>query len=197
MSSLPDEDSAQAPGSFFEPSATTHHHFCQYASESTIEEVISKLETSGYPALGKVCYVSGRGDHPKSDYTELARRPGLEVVQFDSLAPLLLRWIPSYRGLIKISDPSVLGIVAGKLMELSMVVVLIFDAHLEEGFIEAVRTFDKHRDYSFGVRSDPGHLIYIVQEDRDDSPTGIFHFLSYGHDGPWKELFDLALPQRP
>lgn len=94
----------------------------------------------------------------------------------------------SYRGLVRIDEPSVIVNVVDKLTEQSMVVVFVFDATLESSFLECVRN-DKRRDPGCGVKADPGYLLYVVDADRYDSPTGMFHFLSCGSDGPWIELF--------
>ena len=65
-----------------------------------------------------------------------------------------------------------------------MAVIYIFDASFESTFLEAVER--KPCDESFGIKKDPGYLIYLVDEDRDDSPTGAVEFLSYSRLGPWK-----------
>ena len=176
--------------SYFPGTATTRREIGQYVSEEMIDRVILNLEASGYPSLGKVCYVFGAGSQPKSSFTELDRQTGVHVVHFESVLPRGLRFIASFRGLVKINEPSALGGAMRKLMDQATVTALIFDAAFEGAFVESVRNIDKHGDHSFGIKADPGHMIYLVDGDRDDSPTGMVHFLSYGVDGPWKELFD-------
>ena len=72
----------------------------------------------------------------------------------------------------------------------STAITLIFDSAIEEAFIKSVQNIDKHGDHGFSIMDDPGYMIYLVDEDRDDSPTGMVHFISYGAAGPWKEIFD-------
>src|SRR5271166_1678548 len=66
--------------------------------------------------------------------------------------------------------------------------IYVFDVSLEAGFIHAVLHASERNDDSFGVKQDPGFLIYFVDEDRDDSPTGMVEFLSYHEAGPWKRI---------
>jgi hypothetical protein len=53
--------------------------------------------------------------------------------------------------------------------------------------IEAVRN-DDSRDQSFGVMKDGGYLIYLLDEDRDGSLTGMADFLLFDKSGPWRDL---------
>jgi hypothetical protein len=175
---------------YFQSASTTEREIGQYVSEGKIDEVLSRLESSGYSGLGQVCYVWGGGSHPKSSYTDMDRQAEIRLVFVESPLPRGLRFIPSYRGLVKIIQPRALGAVFRKLSEQSTVVALIFDAGLEEAFVASARNIDKHGDHSFGIKADPGHMIYLVDEDREDSPTGMVHFLSHGGRGPWKELFN-------
>jgi hypothetical protein len=147
------------------------------------------LESSGYPDLGQVCYLFGAGSHPKSSYTDMDSQIGIRVVVVESVLPRGLRFIPSYRGLVKIIQPRAMGDVFRKLAEQATVTALIFDARLKKAVVESVRNIDKHGDHSFGTKADPGYMIYLVDGDRYDSPMGFVHFLSYGARGPWKELF--------
>jgi len=66
--------------------------------------------------------------------------------------------------------------------------IYVFDASLEASFVEAVGHADAQRDQNFGVKQDTGYLIYYVDEDRDDSPTGMVEFLSYDESGPWEGI---------
>ncbi len=176
--------------SYFKPAATTGWEVGQYTSEEVVYQILAKLEFSGYSKAIQVCYVFGSGGQPKSVYLEMGGQPGVRVVHFESLLPRGLRFIPSYRGLVRIDEPSSLGCVFMKVMEQASATTLIFSADLEEEFIASVRNIDKHTDYSFGIKADPGYMLYLVDEDRDDSPTGMAQFLSYGTKGPWKQLFE-------
>ena len=61
--------------------------------------------------------------------------------------------------------------------------------HLKRVSSKGFEASNKHRDNSCSVKEDPGYLIYVVDEDRVDSPTAMVDFLSYGTAGPWKTLF--------
>lgn len=169
---------------------TTCREIGSYATEDTIAEILGKLERSGYSGEGRVCYVFGMGAQSRSAYADLEVRAGISVVHYESILPRLLRFVPGYRGLVKIEEPSMLRVVFENLMESSTAGAYVFDAAHEARFVDAVRDVDKSRDRSFGIESDPGYLIYLVDADRDDSPTGMVDFLSYGQDGPWKDIFD-------
>jgi hypothetical protein len=147
---------------------------------------------SGYWELGKVCYVLGTGKQPRSTYSKLKAQDGVQVVDCGSLLPPGLRWLPSYRGLVRIDDPSKLRVVFDQIVSQSDAVVYIFDASLEASFIEAVKSRKEPRDYSFGVKQDPGYLIYLVDEDRDDSPTGAVEFLSFDRSASWRSKLFVA-----
>ncbi len=162
----------------------------QYVSEELINQVLSMLEESRQLDPARVCYVLGTGNHPRSSYADLHGQPGIRVVYYESVLPRGLRFIPSYRGFVKIDEPLALGDVFRKLIDRSTAIVLIFDAVLEPAFVESIRGLGKQTDYSFGIEADPGYLIYLVDADRDDSPTGMVHFLSYGKIGPWKTMFE-------
>jgi hypothetical protein len=157
-----------------------------YTSEQDVKQMLATLAESSYSSLGKVCYVLGSGGLPRSTYSHMEGLSGIHVVIAESVLPPGLRWIPSYRGLVRIDDPSRLCAVFDELSAQSKAVIYIFDVSLEAAFVDAVRHRDAHRDCSFGVKQDPGYLIYLVDEDRDDSPTGMVEFLSYDGSGPWK-----------
>jgi len=118
----------------------------------------------------------------------MKRQPGVTVVSYRSVFPPFW-FLPSYQGLVRIDDPTRLRDVFGQVVSQSMAVVCIFDGSLEASFLEAVKRTNDQRDYSFGVKKDPGSLIYLVDEDRDDSPTGAVEFLSYNRSGPWLRRF--------
>ena len=81
---------------------------------------------------------------------------------------------------MKVDNPSRLHTVFEALCAQSKAIVYVFDLSLESDFLHAARHVDAHRDWSFGVKRDPGgYLIYLVDEDRDDSPTSMVEFLSY------------------
>jgi hypothetical protein len=124
---------------YLRPASTTEREIGQYASEEGVDWVLSRLVASGYYHQGQVCYVFCGGKQPKSVYAQLAQQSGIYVTYCESILPRGLRFIPSYRGLVRIDDPSALGGVVRKLMEQSMVVTLIFDKSLEEGFVASVR----------------------------------------------------------
>jgi hypothetical protein len=168
--------------------------FADYVSEPDVEKLLATLAESGYSALGKVCYVLGSGKLPRSTYTQLNDLSGIHVEIAESLLPPGLRWLPSYRGLVRIDDPLRLLAVFDQLTDQSKATVYIFDTSLDAAFVDAVRQMDTHRDCSFGVRQDPGYLIYLVGADRDDSPTGMVEFLSYGKSGPWKSIIGERRP---
>jgi hypothetical protein len=164
----------------------TDEEFARFVSESYVEGMLALLMESGYSNLGKVCYISGSGGQPRSVYRDMKRQPGVHVVSYGSLFPPLW-FLPGYRGLVRIDDPSKLFVIFDQVVSQSMAVVYIFDASLETSFLEAVkRLYKDPRDHSFGVKKDPGYLIYLVDEDRYDSPTGAVEFLSYNRSGPWK-----------
>ncbi len=173
---------------FFPVVSPTHRDFADYVSEEDIQRVLNAIVESGYSRLGKVCYVRGMGHQPRSVYSRLEHLPGLRVVNSEGLLPPGLRFIPSHRGLVRIADPSKLPAVFNELTAQSMATIYVFDASLEASFIDTVRQGDPQRDESFGVKQDPGYLIYYVDEDRDDSPTGMVEFLSYDESGPWGEI---------
>ena len=157
-------------------------------SDHDVELILATLAESGYSGLGKVCYVLGRGKLPRSTYSHMQGVSGIHVVIAESPLARRLRWLPSYRGLIRIDDPSRLPAVFDELTDQSMAATYIFDISLEAAFVDAVRHVDTHRDCSFGVKQDPGYLIYLVDADRDDSPTGMVEFLSYGGSAPWTSI---------
>ena len=168
----------------------TDKEFARFVSESDVERLLALLMKSGYSDLGKICYVLGTGKQPRSTYSELKAQNGVHVVEYRSLLPPGLRWLPSYRGLVRIDDPSKLFVIFDQVVSQSEAVVYIFDASLETSFLEAVKCGKEPRDYSFGVKKDPGYLIYLVDEDRDDSPTGAVEFLSFDGSASWRsELF--------
>jgi len=113
---------------------------------------------------------------------------GIHVVTYEHVLPPVLRWIPGYRGLVKVDNPSRLHTVFEALCAQSKAIVYVFDLSLESDFLHAARHVDAHRDWSFGVKRDPGYVIYLVDEDRDDSPTSMVEFLSYNASGPWKKI---------
>lgn len=174
----------------FRPAETTAQEIGQYVSETTVDSVITRIATSGYGGLGKLCYAFGGGSLPRSSYTNLAGKVGVQVAYFESVLPHWLRFLPSYRGLVRIDDPSALRDVVDRLTDQAMVTVFVFDATLEAAFLASAQEAGRDSDHGFGVKRDPGYLIYVVDADRYDSPTGMFHFLSYGAAGPWVELFD-------
>jgi len=174
-------------GSFPHVSAADRE-FASYVSQHDVELIVAKLAESGYSGLGKVCYVLGSGGLPRSTYSHLEGLSGIHVVIAESPLPRGLRWLPSYRGLVRIDDPSRLLAVFDELTNQSRASIYIFDISLEAAFVGAVRNMDTHRDCSFGAKQDLGYLIYLVDADRDDSPTGMVEFLSYGGAGPWKSI---------
>ncbi|MBX9602977.1 MAG: hypothetical protein K2X35_18375 [Bryobacteraceae bacterium] len=76
-----------------------------------------------------------------------------------------------------------------KLTNQAMVIVFVFGANLESSFLERARQVEQRSDPGCGVKNDSGYLLYVVDADRYDSPTGMFHFLSCGGDDPWLKLF--------
>jgi hypothetical protein len=174
--------------SLFPVVAATHRDFADYVLEEDIQRVLDAIVEAGYSRLGKACYIRGMGHQPRSVYSKLEHIPGIRVVNYESLLPPGLRFIPSHRGLVKIDDSSKLPAVFNELTAQSMATIYVFDSSLEASFVDAVRHADARRDQSFGVKQDPGYLIYYLDEDRDDSPTGMVQFLSYDGSGPWGEI---------
>ena len=172
--------------SWFPVVSTTDEEFARFVFDSDVERTLALLMKSGYSDLGKVSYILGSGGQPKSTYSELKRQNGVHVVDYRSLLPPGLRWLPGYRGLVRIDDPSKLFVVFDQVVSQSTAIVYIFDHSLETSFLEAVKHGKEPRDYSFGVKKDPGYLIYLVDEDRDDSPTGAVEFLSFHRSASWK-----------
>lgn len=179
---------------FFPHVSAADQEFASYVSEHDVEQMLVALAGSGYSALGKACYVFGTGMQPRSTYSHMEGLSGIRVVNYES--PLLfgLRWLPSYRGLIRIDDPSRLSAVFSELTAQSIAIVYIFDVSLEAAFVDSVLHVDAQRDWSFGVKQDRGYVIYLVDEDRDDSPTGMVEFLSYGASGPWGSILGERRP---
>jgi hypothetical protein len=168
--------------------------FASYVSQHDVELIVAKLADSSYSGLGKACYVLGTGAQPRSIYSHMEGLSGIHVVAYESPLPRGLRWLPSYRGLVRVDDPSRLCVVFDELTGQSTAVIYIFDVSLEAAFVDAARHKGAHRDCSFGVKQDPGYLIYLVDADRDDSPTGMVEFLSYGWSGPWKRIIGESRP---
>jgi hypothetical protein len=165
-----------------------------FASESDVQQTLGALSDAGYGGAGAVCYVFGKGSKRRSFYSEMASMAGIQVTWYESLAPFGLRWIPSYQGLVKIDDPSKLPGTFHRIAFQSVAIVYIFDASLESSFVDAVKRYSKRGgDETFGVKSDPGYLIYFVDTDHDDSPTGMVDYLSFSRLGPWKG----KIPERP
>jgi hypothetical protein len=155
-----------------------------------VDQILATLGALANVGQDRVCFVYGAGCHPRSTYTEMIDWANIHVVHFESVLPHPLRFIPSYRGLIKVDDLVALPRVFKKLMEQATVTAFIFDAALEETFVDSVRSLDNHRDHSFGVKEDPGYILYLVDADRDDSPTGMVQFLSYGATAPGQEMLN-------
>ncbi len=128
--------------------------FASYASEQDVEQMAASLAESGYSGLGKVCYVLGSGGQPRSAYSQLKGTAGIHVAIAKSLLPFGLRWIPSYRGLVRIDDASKLWTVFDELT-VSIATIYIFDTSLEDAFVDAVRR-GTNLNCSFVVKQDPG-----------------------------------------
>ena len=179
-------------GGFLRYSNTTESQFDRFVEEDNVRRVLRNLSELRYGEWGKVCYIFGMGAHPRSSYTEIASQPGLQVVYYESVLPAGIRFlkyvIASYRGLIKIEDPAKLPGVFLKLMEKSMVGVYIFDAQLESRFLDAVQHVNVHKSYDFEVKVDPEYLIYLVDADNGESPSGIVEIVSYGSGVHWRTI---------
>jgi hypothetical protein len=173
---------------YFRSAALGARELMGCVSEEDIARVLAILKASDYPSLNRVCYVYGAGSHPKSTYTEMIGKPGIVVINFESILPRGLRFLPSYRGLVRIDDPVALSPVFNQLIEQATAAILIFDRSLENAFVSMVRSFDEHGDYGFGITTDPGHVAYLVDGDCDDCPSGMMQFVSCGRDGAWDRI---------
>jgi hypothetical protein len=123
------------------------------------------------------------GAHPIATYKSLEGKPGLRVVFFRSVLPKqfrFLQWIvASYEGLIRIDLASMLPDVFLTLMQQSMVAAYFMSTELETTFVRTVS--ERGRGFiDFGIKSDPGYSIYMVDADSGDVRTGIVEIVSYG-----------------
>jgi hypothetical protein len=173
-------------------SSATEKTFDRGVTEKDIERVLSGLTNAFSIQSGQLCYALGFGDKPKTFYAELARIPGVEVVFCRSLIHWVLGFLrliaASYEGLVKINDPQKIKDVFFKMMNLSMVALYIFDAELEQEVIAEAKKSSFRRAFDLGVPQDKGYIIYLVDGDSTQSPTGYLENVSYGSSAMWKEF---------
>jgi hypothetical protein len=162
----------------------TVQEYSKEIAEDRYRYVLDKI-SQNIPS-GKVCYVFGMGKHPKSTYVALKSSHGIEVVWYGSLLPNyfgpLRLLVASYEGIVKIFDPNKVKGVFETLSKMAMVGVYIFDANMENAFIETVKS-KKYSQYADEViKEDKGYFIYKIDADSVESSTGIFEIVSYGID---------------
>ena len=163
---------------------------CEFEREAALEDVKRALQTiSQASALlaDMSCFVVGMGAQPKSAYEGLKRNSALEVISTRSALPSILQFasglIASHEGIIKILDTGALMPTFLQLLHQSMAAVYCFSKGYDKAFIQAWSA-KSIKSYDFGVKEDPRYLIYMVDADNQDSPTGIVEIISYGVDAP-------------
>lgn len=169
-------------------SSTATRQVSRYVTSEEVEDVLSKIETSGW-GENQVCYVVGTGKVLRDNYTSLKKLSGVDVVYLRTgLRPsILFLWLANYWGIVRVKEPERLRLVLQKAGEQARANLYIFDQSLESAFLKSAKIYFK-ADETNQVWRDPGYLIYSVDEDRDDSPTNIADFIRYEGDGPWQSL---------
>jgi hypothetical protein len=179
-------------GGFLRPGTTTESEFDRAVSETEVRRIVGSLADCLRARKEKASFVYGMGGQPRSTYNELSRARGVETIFSRSVLPpgfrVFSRLVASHEGLLRINDPDVLPTVFLKVMSMSMAGIYLFDRTIEQRFVEAVKAGDPEKNYDFGIKDDPGYVIYIVDADNGESPTGIFEIVSYGAAAPWKEF---------
>lgn len=148
-----------------------------------IEKVITNIISSN-SIDNRVIFVFGSGDQTSAVYNELGKTPGIKVIYKRSLLPKCLfflnPFIASYAGLIKIENKILLGEVFSILSDSSIACLYVFSKKHEKDFISSVKNDASPEYLDYGIKSDPGYILYIVDGDSDYSTTGIYGALSYG-----------------
>lgn len=169
----------------FEHSENTRAEFDREVSFDGVKCVLDKLAKSPVYGKDKICYVYGMGAHPRATYVALQKKPGIHVTFFRSVLPkslsLLSYFVASYEGLIRIDQPSSLPETFLTLMERSMVALYFMSPELETEFVRAASE-QGHKFIDFGVKADPGYVLYIVDADNAAYSTGMVEIVSYGRE---------------
>lgn len=159
----------------------------EYDRESTVEHIqrrVTCLATCVQDNADRCVFVYSMGAMHESQVRQLRRQAGVEVVWSRSLIPgvlLPLRlFFASYASLLRVTDVSKLGEVFFQVLEKSMAGVYEFSRTLEQQFVSQARAQNSENCYDFGVKADPAYMIYIVDADSLESPTGIYEIASVG-----------------
>lgn len=142
----------------------------------------------------RVCYVFGFGAHPKSTYSTLNTKPGIQLVSQRSVlrgfARLLVPVVASYQGLVKIVSPSELPKTFLTLVERSMAGIYCFDQKLEQDFLASYSSWLDKPSFHMRITQDPGYSLFVADADSPESSTGIIGVVSYGRNTP-KDLIPI------
>jgi hypothetical protein len=173
-----------------EPNANTEREFDQDVKIEEVNRVLSQLSAALKSEPGKACYVFGMGAQPESTYAELSRISGVNLIFCRSILPKkfsLLRFIiASYEGLFKIEDKLKISEVFLRLADSSMVGLYVFDNRMEHDFIKNVKKELPRTNYDFGIKEDDGYILYVLDADSDESPSGMIELVSFGKNAIWK-----------
>lgn len=176
----------------YRPNEAAERFVDRSTAVENVERVLNCLTKALTLHSEKACYVYGMGAHPRSTYQKISEKSGVELVLCRSVLPGAWKFfspiIASYEGVIKINDPYKLTDVFLPLMKLAMVGVYIFDASLKVDFVERIRDGSGKKSYDFGITKDDGYIIYMVDGDSEESPTGYVEVINYGASAMWKDF---------
>ncbi len=160
----------------------------EFSRDCTYDEVEETLRTiSNSPSLEqgkKVAVVYGMGAQRSATYQSISSDGGVEVVGSRSLlrgaAALLRPFIASYEGVVRVTDPSRILYVFTRLMDKSMAALYCVEPERVGALVSQILHQKAEAPIDFGVKTDPGYLLYIVDADNEGSNTGIHEIVSFG-----------------
>lgn len=155
--------------------------------ESERNDVVARIRgiarcLSDSKALSVIVYAMGA--QRRSSIAELSDIPGVDVMWFRSLIPAYLApirlAIASYECAVRVNDVSHLEDAFLRVMKYSMAALYVVAKDCEGDVIGKMRESRKRKKYDFGVKWDPGYLIYMVDADSFEASTGIYEIVSIG-----------------
>lgn len=167
--------------------AVSPNTFLEMDRESERHEVVARIRgiagcLRNSHAVSVVVYAMGA--QRKSSIAVLSEITGVEVLWARSLIPAYLApirlVIASYEYVARVDDMSRLEEAFLHALEHSMAALYVVAKDREDDLIRQMQVVQKRKKYDFGVKRDPGYLIYMVDADSFEASTGIYEIMSVG-----------------
>lgn len=169
-----------------EVNSNTLNEYDNEVSEKLLDHHLSRIASVYERSKGCVCYVVGMGGQSKGVFKEILKEEGVEVIWSRSILSGAVKvfgfFVASQAGLVKVMSPDKLKTVFKVICQSSMAGIFIFDEIFEDYFLKRVTDDVLPRDFSYGIKNDPGYFFYIVDADNFESLTGMYEIVSYGKD---------------